>query len=296
MSTETNKALARRIYEELFRRGNADFLDEALAPGYVLHAAGMPGPAGAEAAKQGTIQMRAAFPDFDHTIEDLVAEGDHVVARWTARGTHRGTFNGIPATGKPVTISCITFLRLADGKVVEEWVQMDALGLLQQLGVIPAAGPAVATSPAAPRPTDPADPNPSPEANKAVLRRVVEEVVNGGNLAPVDALYSPNYVQRTFGMDLEAEKATLAMQRTAFPDGRLTVHEMVAEGDKVAWRGTMTGTHRGEMMGIPATGKSVAFAIHSVTRFAAGRIAENWAHSDQLGLMQQMGLLPASSG
>jgi predicted ester cyclase len=82
----------------------------------------------------------AAFPDIQYTLEDLLAEGDRVVARFTARGTQTGVFQGIPATGSTAAVSSIAIYRLAGGKVAEQWLEYDQLGLLQQLGVIPAMG------------------------------------------------------------------------------------------------------------------------------------------------------------
>jgi len=83
---------------------------------------------------------RTAFPDVHFTIEDQIAEGDRVVTRWTARGTHQGPLVGIPPTSKQVTMSGIAIYRLVDGKIVEQWGVNDMLGLLQQLGVVPILG------------------------------------------------------------------------------------------------------------------------------------------------------------
>ena len=82
----------------------------------------------------------AAFPDLHHTVEDQVAEGDTVVTRMTLRGTHHGEFRGIAPTGKPIVVSLIGIDRFENGKFAEQWSQLDTLGLLQQLGVIPAPG------------------------------------------------------------------------------------------------------------------------------------------------------------
>jgi steroid delta-isomerase-like uncharacterized protein len=94
-------------------------------------------PLDAEGHRQYSEAMIAAFPDIERSIEDLVAEGDKVVARWTARGTHTGDFQGLPPSGKVATSSGITIFRIADGRIVEEWSESDMLGLLQQLGAIP---------------------------------------------------------------------------------------------------------------------------------------------------------------
>jgi steroid delta-isomerase-like uncharacterized protein len=113
--------------------------DELYGPEWVGRFPGMP-PLDAAGHLQYSEAMVVAFPDIDRTVEDLVAEGDKVVARWTARGTHTGDFQGLPPTGKVATSSGITIFRIADGKIVEEWSESDMLGLLQQIGAIPSGG------------------------------------------------------------------------------------------------------------------------------------------------------------
>ena len=143
MSTEENKALARRYIEEVWNRGNLAFLDQACAPDYVFHDPPNPDLHGPGKLKPFVGALRAAFPDATTTIQDLLGEGERVVWRWSYRGTHTGPLLDIPATGKQVTVTGIVISRFAGGKVVEDWVNRDTLGLLQQLGVIP--GPAQAT-------------------------------------------------------------------------------------------------------------------------------------------------------
>ncbi len=140
MSAEEHKAIVRRVIEEGWNQGNLAVFDEANAPEYVDHAA-IPGQGpGAEGYKQAVQMTRAAFPDLHLTIDDMIAEGDQVVTRWTARGTHQGALLGIPPTGKPVTITGIDILRIANGKVVERWAEDNGLALMQQLGVVPTPG------------------------------------------------------------------------------------------------------------------------------------------------------------
>ena len=141
MSTEKNKTLARRWFAE-FNRGNLAAADEIYAPTYVLHDPAsppdlVPGPAGV---KQFLSSMLLAFPDAQGTIEDMISEGDKVVFRYTLRGVHQGEFKGMAATGKPFMISGISILRFAGGQIAEEWEIFDTLGLLQQLGAVPAMG------------------------------------------------------------------------------------------------------------------------------------------------------------
>jgi steroid delta-isomerase-like uncharacterized protein len=139
MSTEENKALMRRIYEEVFNQKNLVAIDDFIAPNFVNHSAAQLGMTGGdlEHVTQFLSMVMQAFPDLHYTVEDLVAEGDKVVARLTISGTQQGAFMGIPPTGKHATISDIEIFRITGGKAVETWVQVDFLGLLQQLGAIP---------------------------------------------------------------------------------------------------------------------------------------------------------------
>jgi steroid delta-isomerase-like uncharacterized protein len=140
MSTEESKALVRREYELGVNEKDFDVRDGALASNYIGHFPGLPPIQGIEAFKQFTSGFFTAFPDLQTTIEDLIAEGDKVAVRQTWRGTHTGNFLGIPPTGKQVTFTSTEFYRVAGGKLAEEWVELDMLGLLQQLGAIPPMG------------------------------------------------------------------------------------------------------------------------------------------------------------
>jgi len=140
MSTEESKALVRREYEQGVNKKDFDVRDGALASNYLGHFPGVPPIQGIEAFKQFTSGFFTAFPDLQTTIEDLIAEGDKVAVRQTWRGTHTGNFLGIPPTGKQVVFTSTEFYRVAGGKLAEEWVELDMLGLLQQLGAIPRMG------------------------------------------------------------------------------------------------------------------------------------------------------------
>ena len=142
MSTEVNKASLRRFYDEAFNKRNRAAIDEFIAPNQVDHAAPPGTPGGLAGARQTISMYLTAFPDLRFTVEDIIAEGDRVVARLTMRGTQQGAFMGILPTGKQVTSTAIAINRLAGGKSVEHWLEMDTLGLLQQLGVVPMPGQA----------------------------------------------------------------------------------------------------------------------------------------------------------
>ena len=139
MSTEQNKQLVLRWKEAFWNgKGDLNLVDEFFAPDIVCHMGGIPGPIrGREAFKQ----LLAAFDNIHERPEFVIAEGDMVVIRESAGGKHtKGAFQGIPPTGKEVTVTNNEIDRIVDGKIVEQWAQLDMLGLMQQLGVLPTPG------------------------------------------------------------------------------------------------------------------------------------------------------------
>ena len=139
MSTEENKAIVSRLFEEL-NKGNLDILDQIFAPDFVNHhpAPGM--PPDKEGVKQFIVTMHNTFSDYKWNVEDLIAEGDKVVYRFNMQGTDTGGLMGMPPTGRKVVAEAIGIQRFANGKVVERWNIADSLGMLQQLGIIPSMG------------------------------------------------------------------------------------------------------------------------------------------------------------
>jgi steroid delta-isomerase-like uncharacterized protein len=140
LSVDENKAIVRRALEDVFNAANLAAVDELYAPDFVNHTPPSLGPEvrGSATARLFATSWRAAFPDLHFTVEDEWAEGDTVVTRWTARGTHRGTLRGIPPTGKRVEVMALEVSRIAGGKNAEQWLAWDTLGLLQQLGGVSA--------------------------------------------------------------------------------------------------------------------------------------------------------------
>ena len=141
MTAEENKAVVRREMEEFFNHtGNLDVADEIIASNYVSYEPTSGEVRGIEGAKQFAATYREPFPDLQNTIEDMVAEGDKVVVRFRARGTHQGETEAFgPPTGKWMEMTGITIKRLSEGKIVEAWTNFDALGMMQQLGLLPEA-------------------------------------------------------------------------------------------------------------------------------------------------------------
>jgi steroid delta-isomerase-like uncharacterized protein len=139
MSIEENKQLVRR-YQEIYNSNNLDALLEVVSE-HLLTPNILPGiPSGVEGAKVAHQIMLTGFPDYQTTIEDLLAEGDKVAARIRMTGTHTGSFMGIPATGKQVSFTGIYIARIEDGKIVEHWGEEDSVSLLTQLGAMPKMG------------------------------------------------------------------------------------------------------------------------------------------------------------
>jgi len=138
MSAE-NKALSRRLIEEAFNAGNIGVVDELVATDFVNHDSALPEPTVGQAAAKASIQgYRAAFPDLRLTIEEQLAGGDLVATRWSAKGTQQGELMGMAPTGKQATVTGITIDKIVDGRIAESWTNWDTLGMLQQLGVVPA--------------------------------------------------------------------------------------------------------------------------------------------------------------
>jgi predicted ester cyclase len=136
MSPEENKTIV-RLYQEAYNKNNLDDLDELVAADLITHSL-MPGlPPSLEGGKQIHRMTVAALPDLHVAIDDLLAEGDKVVMRFTATGTFKNEFLGLPPTGKPIKFTGISIFRLAGAKIVEHWGQEDELGLMRQLGALP---------------------------------------------------------------------------------------------------------------------------------------------------------------
>jgi steroid delta-isomerase-like uncharacterized protein len=136
MSTEQDKMLARHLFEEVWNCKNLAVMDELVAPNFVFHNS-VQTLYGPEDYKRFAMSYHNAFPEAHFTVDDVIAEGDTVALRWTARGMHSGKLLGIAPTGNQVTVSGITITLISNGKSVESWGEFDALGMLQQIGAIP---------------------------------------------------------------------------------------------------------------------------------------------------------------
>lgn len=130
--------LSRRIFEDVWNRKDLNAIDEIISADYVHHDANSPAAAGVDGYRQFVKYYMSAFPDAHFTIDDAFTAGDSEVTRWTVTGTHEGELAGIPRTGRRFSLTGISIARIANGKIVESWNNWDALGLMQQLGVVSA--------------------------------------------------------------------------------------------------------------------------------------------------------------
>ena len=131
-----NAELSRRIFEDVWNRKNLSAIDDLISADYVHHDANSPAASGIDGYKQFVNYYMNAFPDAHFTIDDAFTDGQNEVTRWTVVGTHEGELAGIPRTGRRFSVTGITIARIANGKITESWNNWDALGLMQQLGVV----------------------------------------------------------------------------------------------------------------------------------------------------------------
>ncbi len=134
----------------------------------------------------------------------------------------------------------------------------------------------------------------SKEQNKALLSRAIKEVFIQGKTSMIDEFFSPGFVEHEelppgIPPGREGVKQLSSLFRSAFPDLKIKINDMIADGDKVVIRCTWSGTHKGEFMGIPPTGKSVSFGVIDIVRFAGGKMVEHWGQMDAMRMMQQLG-------
>ena len=286
----------RHIPEIIMNKGELDLVDKEIAEDYVEH---IPMPPqfspNREGFKQFVGMLRTAFPDLhydvDHlTTNDLIGENQKVVHRITAHATHTGPWGPIPATGKPITWTEIHIGLYVQDMLVEHWGNIDSLGIMQQMGVVPGwvEKPPV---PAIPEVTGSV--TTTYQENSALVRRYIRELWNKGKLEIADELVHPQGVSASLPylpLGPEGVKMNVMTYRKAFPNLYLHVLDMIAEEEVVAIRFTMLGTHQGEFMGIPPTGKDVEVEGCCIFKFGDGSIIEHWQESDMLSLFGQLGM------
>jgi len=289
------------MYDEVWNKGNIAAADVAVHPDFTDHPptrffdVGRTGPAALTEAAQN---FRNAIPDFHDTPELVLVEGDTVAYLGAISGVQTGEMFGFAPKGRRMRVWGVNFFKMVDGMTAERWGQFDVLTMMQQLGVAP--GP---PSPEAPEEAPPyGDPrragredSSNSEANKDVYRRMVDEVVNSGDFSVIPELFHPDYVDHvappgsTPGLAGVAE--IFSMFRTGFPDVKFNIDQMVGEGNYVATLVHGEGTHTGQFVAFPPSGKHAVWRSVGFFRVEDGLIREHWGIPDLLGLLIQIGVI-----
>ena len=274
--SEENKKACRRLLEEAWNQGLLKAVDETVSSTCRLHDAAFPSLSpGADSYKRHIQMCRDAFPDLAFSVDDVITERDEVVIHWTARGTHRGKFLGADPTNRSAIVSGTTIHRLKNGKILELWADWNLQSVLDQLGLGMT----------------------QTEANKALARRFLEEIWNRKKPEMISHFITEEFVRYTPDGTQRGPRGLRDDYHTyisAFPDTHIQVDDVMCEGDRVALRCTVTGTHTGKLGDYNASGKSVRFTILYTLRIANGKVVEQHTAWDRLAMMQQIGAVPAS--
>lgn len=286
---EDMKRMIQDRWLELMNTADLEIADEIYAEEFSCQIPNYPQVNDLESYKIEAASSAGMLPEFHVTLEDLFAQGDKVVGRFTARGRMTAAAAGLPLPpeGVAYTNTWIIVFRFQERKIIQEWWQFDLLGVMEQLGAFPPTrgfydwgDPALSVG----------DPG-HPPKNEGLARRA-EQVWNNGNLVQVGKVFAPDFVNHDPVLpnvaDRESFKGFLLASRAAFPDFRVRIEDMIASEDRVAVRRTVTATHEGEFAGIPATGREVSWTGMTIYRIADGKIAEAWWSYDALGLMMQL--------
>jgi steroid delta-isomerase-like uncharacterized protein len=278
---EANAEVARRFLREVLTEGKLSLLKELLAPDFEFTLPTLPGLRGAEALTGYVSLLRQAFSPLSFVEDRIVSDFDKVALRWRMQGKHVGEFNGVPASGAEVSEYGISFFEFRGGKITAIRVVANQLGLQQQISV--AAPPPALT----------------PEANNAIAVRFFDGAWNRGDFGLLDALVAPDVRDHSTVAGKPTAKQghasfvhIIGMFRQALPDLHLSIEDEVYAGDRVVHRWVIEGTDTGGVMGMPASGKRVRLSGITTVRMAGGRIVERWSNVDELGLLQQLGVVP----
>lgn len=289
-------------YEEVWNKGNYDFAEATVHADFNDHPptrffdVGRTGPA---ALQEAAKEFRTGIPDFHDIPELVLVEGDRVAYLGQIAGKQDGELFGFPPTGRRMRVWGVNFFRMEDDKIIERWGQFDVLTMMMQLGLAP--GPEVPEAPEQdPEYGDPhragKDGATDIEANKAVYRRMVEEVVNQGDFSVIEELFHADYHDHVAPPGsppgLEGVRSIFTMFRTAFPDVKFTIDQMVGEGNYVATLVHGEGTQDGPFMQFPPSGKHAVWRSVGFFRVEDGLIREHWGIPDLLGLLIQIGIIP----
>ena len=277
-----NKRLAMRYFKEIMTGCDLATIYELIAPNFVFTLPTHPEPYhGPDGFKELVTMLHGCFPDFYITPVDAVAKGDTVVVRWRGGGTHLGgaihTVAGdIPASGRHFDIDGISWMRFENGQLVEVIGHEDTVGMFTQLGIVPS--PMTAST---------------PEQNLAMSHRYFDEVMNQGKLEVINEIMTPDFefiipTQPKPIAGYDDFSGFVMYLRNAFPDIKFSVLREVAVDNKVASRWSITGTHKGEFLGMAPSGNSIKDFGIDIFTFENGKIRTVHVNENDFGLFQQL--------
>lgn len=286
-----NKALVRRYFNGIMNNADAETAHEILADDYVFTLPTHPEPyRGPDGMLELVNMLHSAFPDFYIHPADMVAYDDTVVTRWRGGGTHKGgplvTVSGdLEANGEFFEIDGMTWHTIKNGKIVEAIGHEDTIGLMMQLGVIPSEDGGE-------------NPDHDAENNERLVNAYFNDIMSQGNLDMVEEVLAPNFAfiiptQPAPIAGYDNFKGFVMYLRNAFPDIKFTVLRQGVEGNKVASRWKITGTHEGEFLGAPPTGNSIEDYGIDIFTIRNGKIESVHVNENDFGLMQQLGVIPS---
>lgn len=291
-----NKALVLKMFDLVNAHETAK-MGEVIADKFVDNGPSAGG--GLEGFKKGLETMHASFPDLRFSVESIVADGDKVAVRGTLSGTFKGApMFGVAATGKQAKwLSLMTF-KVADGKLVERWTSADTWGMLQQIGVLPSM--TWDTSALTLQPTRDAK---AETANKAAAQELIKTVWMDRKLDGIDKFFAAGGgitagVPAGGGKVLNPQiiKGIAEAVFKAFPDMKVTVDYVMAEGDTVVLRIAEEGTQSADYMGVPASNKKITWSDTFSLVYKDGKIAQAWIQADFMGLMSKIGGFKPQAG
>jgi steroid delta-isomerase-like uncharacterized protein len=282
---EQNLATARRYFDDLLNKGNFSAMDEIVSADFEFQLPTQTTVTGKEALRGYISYLRNAFTNLKFDVERETAGENKVAIRWRITGKHTGEFNGVAPSGADVQEYGIDFFEFWNGKIRKVHVVANQLGLTNQMMAHRAERRQL-----------------TPDENNAIARKFFESVWNKGDFSVLDTLISPDAVDHsTVGGKPKMEKgsasfrAIVSMFRSAMPDIHLTIDDEVYAGNMVVHRWTLVGTDTGGVMGMPPSGKQLTFTGITTARMDNGLIVERWANVDELGLLQQLGVIPTPS-
>lgn len=277
-----DETLVRRYVEDVWNDGKLAAAEEILAENFCRYVA-VPGASvhSRAAFQQYAAGVRGASPDFRATIDSMKKIGDRVILTWTAQGTNTGPGSWEP-TGKKWKLSGTSSLRIKNGRIVEEFAGWDYVDGFRQLGL------------------DPADVAPGARSIE-IFRTAINEIYNSGKLELANAVYSDDHQFHVTAASLgnrgaAGMKKRIQAFRAGFPDLKIRIDQMIAEGSTVASRMMLTGTHDGTFLGIPPTGRSVKLPVVALAHVRDGKLVETWASWDTGELYRQLGVKPPMAG